>query len=162
MTQPRKTRIQASRNWKTWALVASVAANVAVAVAILAASFANPPHGPSRDRAGGRGIGGPPGMAALTNGLDRAERDALFRALRADDTLRAARARMGAAQTDVVTALSADPFVPAAFEAALLVQRDLQGALAERGIAALSTVVSGLSAEERAAIALRIAERRRP
>ncbi len=154
-----------TRRWMAWGLVASVAANMAVVVAVVAAMLAGGPDGhrgggSSGGPGGGRGIGGPPGMAALAHGLDRSQREALFRALRGDETLRAGRERMGAAEADVISALTADPFVPEAFEAALVVQRDLQGALAGRGIAALSAIVASLSPPERAAIALRIADRR--
>lgn len=150
-----------TRGWTRWALIASVAVNVAVGVAVAVALLGGARHHGARDADGRRGLGGPPGIAALADGLDRGQRAHLFRALRGDEGLRKGRERMRAGQDEIVAALTAEPFGREAFEAALLGQRDLQGALAGRGIAVLSEMVAGLSPGERAALAARIAERRR-
>ena len=149
--------------WVRWALLASVAVNVAVAVAVAAALLGGGPDGRRGDGRDGarRGFGGPPEIGALAGGLDRERRGRLFRALRADEGLRDGRERMRAAQDGVIAALEAEPFDRAAFEAAMLAQRDLQGALAGRGIAALSDIIADLPQGERADLAARIAERRR-
>jgi len=135
--------------WIKWALIASLAVNVAVATAVIGAMLTGGPimHD---DR---RGFGGPPEIAALSRGLDRDARRALFMALRADGGLGDARARMRTAQAVVVDALRAEPFDRAAFETAMRMQRDLQGEIAGRGITMLGKVIADLSVEDRVALA---------
>ena len=129
--------------WIKWALIASLAVNVAVATAVIGAMLTG-------DR---RGFGGPPEIAALSRGLDRDARRALFMALRADGGLGDGRARIRTAQAVVVDALRAEPFDRAAFETAMRMQRDLQGEIAGRGITVLGKVIADLSVEDRVALA---------
>jgi uncharacterized membrane protein len=60
----------------------------------------------------------------------------------------------------VAAALRADPFDPAAFEAALVARRAAQAEIARRGGTVLSGFVAGLSPEDRAALADRMERRR--
>ncbi|SDZ23758.1 Heavy-metal resistance [Jannaschia faecimaris] len=153
------TQDRTSRPWIKWALIASLALNVAIVAAVIGAIAI---VGPDRHRASpGRHGGGPPEIAALAQGLDRADRRALFRTLRESGRLAGGRERMGAARVAIAETLMADPFDPAAFEGAMRAQRDLQADLAGRGIAVMSEIIAGLTPAERAVLAERVMETRR-
>ncbi|MEM7641322.1 MAG: periplasmic heavy metal sensor [Pseudomonadota bacterium] len=143
------------RNGWTWALVASLTLNVLVAGAVIGALLTRDPA--PRDR---REFGGPPDIRAIARGLDGDVRRALFRGLRNDPILREGRARMRDSRAAIADALRADPFDPAAFEAALAARQAVQAELAARGSSALSGVIATLSAEGRADLADLLTQRR--
>lgn len=114
--------------------------------------------------------GGPPGRAAapraeigaLARGLDGPDRRALGRSLRNDAEIRQARAAMRAAGASIREALVADPFDPAALEAAMRSRQDAQAALGARGAAIFAATVATLSPEARDALARRMTRPNRP
>lgn len=155
MTQPRP-----KGRWMKWALIVSLAVNMAIAAAVVGAVVTGGPDGRA-ERSEGRRGGGPPEIAALARGLEREDRRALFAALRENGRLAGGRETMRAARDQIVAALRSDPFDRAAFERAMQEQRALQADLADRGIAVLSDIIAGLDADDRAALAERITSDRR-
>lgn len=151
-------RPQGKIRWMKWALIASLAANVAIVAAVVGAiaTGGDRRHGGDGARQGG----GPPEIAALARGLERDDRQALFQALRGNGPLSDGRARMTAAREATAEVLRAEPFDRAAFEASIQAQRVLRADLATRGITVLSEIVAGLTAQERATLADRMMESR--
>lgn len=139
--------------WRSRALIASLAVNVAVIAAVIGALATG---GPEVRGADGRRGGGPPEIAALARGLDRDDRQALFRALRENGRLAGGRERMRAARTATGAALRATPFDRTAFVDAMEAQRSLQRAQVEAGVEILADILSGLTPDARAALADRI------
>lgn len=143
----------ARRKWIRWALIASVTLNLLVLGAVVGAIVSGGPRGERVAR------GGPPEMAALFRALNGPERRAILRGLRQDGVLREGRAHMRARQVAILETLQADPFDRTAFEAALAGQQSARAELATRGIARVADVIEAMAAEERAALAQRMAER---
>lgn len=145
------------RGWMKWALIASLAVNVAVGAAVVGA-FAT--GGPARDAGDeARRGGGPPEMRALVRAMPREARRAFFGALRAERQVSDGRAAMRTARAAVIASLRAEPFLAADFAAALQAQRDLQTGLVDAGIAAMTEAVDGLAAADRHAMADALAQR---
>ncbi|MEM8825243.1 MAG: periplasmic heavy metal sensor, partial [Pseudomonadota bacterium] len=65
-----------------------------------------------------------------------------------------------ASGAEIAEALRADPFDPAAFEAALRGRSAVQAELAAQGASSLSEIVSTMTPEARAALAERLTRRR--
>ncbi|MCK0167431.1 periplasmic heavy metal sensor [Jannaschia sp. S6380] len=143
MTQP----------WMRWLLVASLSINLLVAGAVLAALVQGRTARTER-------AGGPPEIALLIRALDRDDRGALLRKLRATDGIRTGRDSMAAARARMIGALRSETFDRAAFEAALTEQQAIRGRLSAHGIPMIAAFVGSLSEEERAALARALRRRR--
>lgn len=146
-----------TRRALTWGLIASVTLNVLVVGAVVGALLTQSGR---PDRSGGRDFGGPPEVRTIARGLDGESRRALFRGLREDAVLREGRQRLRANRGEIAAALRAEPFDPAAFEAALAARRAAQADLAARGSSALAGVIASLSQEARIRLADQLSRRR--
>ena len=139
-----------SGRWLKLALFASLAINLAV-VGLVAGAFLR--GGPDRPGGPGAESYARPYMSALP----KEQRREMFRGVREDargkvPDRRARRALYG----DVLTALRAEPFDPAALKAAAQRQAEAGVTLLQATQTAWIDVVAGMSAEERAAYAQRV------
>ncbi|WP_298430630.1 periplasmic heavy metal sensor [uncultured Jannaschia sp.] len=135
------------------ALGLSLALNLVVAGAVVGARLSGGP--PGRDGGTGRSE-----IGAIARGLDAPTRRAMGRALRDDPAIRADRAAMRAAQSELRAALVADPFDRAALLDAMRARQALQGRLTDRGFEAFADAVAGMTPEARAELAARMSRRR--
>jgi uncharacterized membrane protein len=140
----------ARRNWRTWALVASLGLNLVFVGLVAGALWKGPPPPPA------------PGIGQYARALPDPFRHDLGRAMRDSrpdwSGMREARRGRRAA---FAAALTAEPFDPAAVAAMLDEDRRLTGELAARGSRLLVEQIERMSPEERAAYAAALTEDRR-
>lgn len=130
------------RRWQTWALVASVALNLAFAGLIGGAIVKGPPPGPF------------PGLWQYGRALPEPYRGDLGRALR--DSRKewiGAREALGGQRAALAAALTADPFDPAAVAALLQGAGRVTEALSARASTLLMQQIDRMTPEDRAAYA---------
>ena len=142
----------AKRRWLLWALLASLAVNLATAGLVAGAILRGPP--PST-------IG--PGLSHYARSLPEAYRRDLGATLRESrgDWI-GVRRSLQDQRAAFAAAVTAEPFDPAAVEAALARQSEITDRLAARGADLLVAQISRMSPEERAAYAEAVLEDRRP
>ena len=107
--------------------------------------------GPRPDRSGP----GRDGAVAILRALEPEDRRALLR----DVSPHGERGRRRVDRGAAVAAIEADPFDRAAFERLLTDQVRGRRRSAERGVEALGALIEGMSADDRAALAARLARR---
>lgn len=138
-------------------LAVSLALNLALIGGILGKALRTDPV--AEEGRGGRGPAmsfGPLGMA-----LTPEDRRAIARSVLRDGQVRDLRATSRQAQETIATVLRTEPFDVAAMRAALTAPRARMAEVGDRATEALIERVAGMSAEDRAALADRLTEKRR-
>jgi uncharacterized membrane protein len=133
---------EARRDWRTWALVASLGLNLAFVGLIAGALWKGPPPPPA------------PGIGQYARALPDPLRHQLGRALRESrPDWRGMREAWAGRRAAFAAALTAEPFDPATVAALLDEDRRLAGELAARGSRLLVEQIERMSPAERAAYA---------
>ena len=138
-------------DWMKWALVASLAVNLAVAGMVAGALIKGPPAAPW------------PGIALwhYARALPEPYRDDLGRELRAQrGQWMGPREALRDQRRALASALTAEPYVPEAVGEVLAREARLTGELSNRGVELLLDQIERMSPEERAAYAAALREHR--
>jgi len=146
---PARTR---APRWMRIVLVISLALNLAVLGMVAGLALRAPSRGAME--LGARDLGYAPFVFAL----DRDQRRALGQELRRAPGLRADRDERRALYLDILAALRAEPYDPAALEQALLAQRQAISRRQVAGAQALMARIDAMPSAERAAYADRLEE----